>query len=249
MLYVTAVKLTLAATCLFLASYQDIKAREVDDRVWLTFGPCAVALTAVEALLSRDPHLYAMIAIGSAASAFIIGLATFYARLIGGADAKCLWCLSLTFPWHPLKGWEGAWPFDTYLPFFPISIFNSAVFVSAAAIIAIFIINVIKLAKGEPLLQGLDDEGTMKKVALLFMGLKVDVSKLSSGDFYRPLEVVEEGRRRARFFPPSKVELPNVNKVWAMPNLPFVVSLSIGLLTSIIIGDLALLIISSFLRA
>ena len=99
---------------LVVGSISDLKTREVDDKVWLFYGPLGVVLTAVRVVL--DPSLFVLVGI-SFAIVFIISMGLFYLGLTGGADAKAIICLGLTLPlppssWHPLIGFVH--------PFFPL---------------------------------------------------------------------------------------------------------------------------------
>lgn len=246
-MFYAAIKLIVAAACLSFASYQDVKTREVDDKVWLLLGSAGALLTALEVLHSPNPYTYGLIALGSAAASFILGIALFYLGLAGGADAKCLWCIGLAFPWHPLKGWEAAWPIGSYLLLFPLSVFNNSVLLSLLAVAAIFAINVKRLLAGAPLFEGVEGESVGKKLALMFLGLKVDASRVLAGEYYRPLEVLEEGKRRVIISLAPRGEVPKSGEVWAMPVLPFVVNLSVGAAVAAVLGDLALQLASLLL--
>ena len=100
---------------LVVGSIWNLKTREVDDKVWLLYGPLGVALTAVRVVL--DPSLLVLVGI-SFAIAFITSMGLFYFGLTGGADAKAIICLGLTLPLPP-SSWLPLIGFSVH-PFFPL---------------------------------------------------------------------------------------------------------------------------------
>ena len=81
-----------------LGSIFDIRTREVDDWVWLVYGPIGLALTIIRLFLDPSTLFITLISI-ALTTIFSFGL--FYFGLFGGADAKAVICLGLTLPLIP----------------------------------------------------------------------------------------------------------------------------------------------------
>jgi Flp pilus assembly protein protease CpaA len=79
-----------------VAAYQDFKKGEVSNRVWL-YAPFGLALTLIE-LFVYSPFLWSYTLVSMIFTA-VFGLILFYfTKEFGGADAKALITLSVSFP-------------------------------------------------------------------------------------------------------------------------------------------------------
>jgi len=90
-----------AVTLLFfvVSSILDLRSREVDDRVWLAYGPIGLALTVLTLIVDPSRVTFTIL---SAVIACAIAFGLFYFGLFGGADAKAIMCLGLTVPLVPV---------------------------------------------------------------------------------------------------------------------------------------------------
>jgi preflagellin peptidase FlaK len=71
---------------LTISSYEDIKTREVDDKIWLIFSPIGIIITLIEYFLNYIDFSYLILYVLS----IIISIIIYYSELVGGADLKAL---------------------------------------------------------------------------------------------------------------------------------------------------------------
>ncbi|MCQ8892864.1 MAG: prepilin peptidase, partial [Candidatus Methanosuratincola sp.] len=76
-------KLLVLGAALAVASYQDVKTREIDDRVWVASGLVGALLTVAEIIVS--PGYPVILAVFSALLTAAIAIGVFYLGLYGGA--------------------------------------------------------------------------------------------------------------------------------------------------------------------
>jgi preflagellin peptidase FlaK len=250
-------RVMVAGIILLLASYYDLKSREVDDKLWLVFAVVGVPLTVYRSLQRPEllVQLLASIVVGCG-----LGYAFFYLGLFGGADAKALICLSLTVPVYPVE----LNPNLVTGIFFPFSVLSNAALLSAVLVFPIFIRNLTwKLRSGQTLFHGSVSLGT--KVLLLFTGLKLNFASAGENLNFQPVEFLTltvEGdlQREYRLFIPAyeDVDVSAMKMavessaladeaLWFTISLPMLVFITIGFLISLLVGDLVTLLLGAVL--
>jgi preflagellin peptidase FlaK len=75
---------------LSISSYEDIKTREVDDRIWLIFSPIGIIITLIEFFLKYIDFSYLIL--------YVLSIIIYYSKFVGGADSKALITLSFLDP-------------------------------------------------------------------------------------------------------------------------------------------------------
>jgi preflagellin peptidase FlaK len=234
-----------------LTSVLDVRSREVDDRVWLVYGPIGLVLTIAATLLEPSRLLFTVVAI-VVSVAFAVGL--FYFGFFGGADAKAIMCLGLTIPIVPhsyltLLGYAQ--------PVFPIVVVITGYICSASAAVWYGCKNLVSyLRVGPKFFQGVEHESRWRKALAMVSGYPADVSRLRSVFYLYPMEEiterpegvqrkfrllfnVEEDRNKAvSDFCDTYSRLGLRGNVWVTPGLPMLVFITIGLVLTLILGDL-----------
>lgn len=260
----TAASVAVTAAFLIYASWRDYKVREVSNRVWVIYGPIALALSLSE-LLIFEPSKLPLFGISAG---FTIGLAflLFYSGGFGGADSKALMCIAVALPFAPVilsTPLYAAGLSPTSQVIFPVTIFGNGVLF--AAISAIYIVgrNVVWHRKtGKKMFTGtLAKESIGKKILILITGYKVTVDKLKAKWHIFPMEDVEDkgenGLERKLVVVPHDdgrdaiVErLSNAakagkidNYVWATPGLPMLIFITAGLIVALLFGDVVWLLV------
>jgi len=141
---------------LIIASYQDIKKREIDDKIWILMFILSFPITFLEIgeIINKGETLRLILYIISAITGVLLSFSFGYFGLTGGADAKALIVLSLNeVPINVLN------PLPT-LPFLSILI-NTVIF-SLSYSIYIFIKNIIFIKKGGELFSDINVNMWMK---------------------------------------------------------------------------------------
>lgn len=232
------------------ASLEDVKKREITDRVWLALLLFGVLVRVMDVM--ANPTLdHAFDLIVSVAVPIGLFLLMYYLGLLfGGADAKAFICLAVTVPKPPksvpiMNGY--------LLPFYVLSIFNNAILLSLSTILLNLAYNISWLLKGHPLFEGLEAESTSKKAVAFFTCRKVKTSVVrSSPNFTSAEEIAKapDGTERRRIKLMYRLSdngedevLPDAEYVLAHYYVPLVVFITLGFVASILVGDLVMSIV------
>ena len=245
---VDTVRVLLSLAMLGYTSWVDLKTREVYDIVWVVFGVLGIVLNLYEIYVgSLTLILFAVSVSFSVALALVIG----YLGLYGWADALALIALSILNPVQP----QSIRPIlGVASIIYPLSLFTNSALAGASFAVVLFIRNLINASRGERLFQGFEGGSTMKKVAVMFTGVKVRMSTVRGPPFQYPLELPpEEGssNRRLILMPDiqddesaeeifSTLREEGLSSIWVSHTLPFLVFITVGYIITLIIGDLAL---------
>jgi hypothetical protein len=207
---------------LSLASYKDIKTREIKNWIWI------VPTSAGGAILLIQYFTQAIALVTLLGIPLIIAFAylLFYSKLLAGADAKALITLAFLTP---------IWPKLDSFPFFPsILPFPFVVFINSICLIIPFMIILCfyNLIKGN------------HDFPYLFFGYKVPIGEAQKS-FLWPIEVIRNGKRKLALFQKEdkKANLENLKvlgkkEIWITTELPFALFLLIGFIITHLLGDL-----------
>ena len=257
-------RIILCLSFLIYASWSDYKTREVSNKVWVVLGPLALALTGFQFLAySPQPLQFAVSYVLSFAITSGLAFAVFYAGGFGGADAKALMCISLALPVYPNHLLSQ--PVGFISPLFPITIFTNSVLLGALSVFYALFRNILWIGRNkEGVFEGLEAESFWHKILALISGYKVKMSKLKNGHMY-PLEDVEvndygEKRRKLLVFPKDEereiilsriqenIKQENLEgEIWTTPGLPLLIFITLGLIISLVYGDIVWISLSFFL--
>ena len=237
--------------CFFaLGSYFDLKAREVDDKVWLIYGPIGFALTIARLMIDPSTWIVTFVSIGITT---FVSLGLFYFGLFGGADSKAIICLGLTIPLPPTS----IQPLLGYLhPVFPIPVLILGFMCSASIAVWYGMKNLLTYMKERgKMFEGLEKEAKWKKAMALILGYHAETSKLTSTFYLYPMEEVtkdEAGLHRSfKLYQDAEADrdamvsefsngikaLGYEGKVWVTPGLPLLLFITFGLILTLILGD------------
>lgn len=225
------IKSIIIGIALLIASIQDLKSREIDDKIWIIAIPIGLLLTVIEALTTPAyPYILAIISI---ITSTIMALGFAYLGLYGGADAKALIAIALTLPIPP----------DGSLLIFPITVFGNALYI--LMIVLPFIVtscliwNLIIRAKGVELFYDLKISN-WKKLLVMLIGVKVKAKIAYSVHFNLMERIEKNGSRGIKIIRrvEEKTEKVEGEYLWATPALPLIVFIFIGYLAYFLYGDL-----------
>ncbi len=240
------VRITLSFAFLIVSSYFDYVSRRVPNLSFIAFMPAAAALTIVSILLSTNIQTQFITFILYAGITSAIFYAIGHLGLFGGADALIMIGLSLAVPWpltviRPFLGVE--------LPILPISIFNNSLLASVIILPYAILSNLTWKSRTKlNLFAGLEKESPLKKIGAMLLCVKKEKSKV------QPYDLVAEKSGKLTLF--NKVQEEDISQeelqslpsnVFVMFSLPFVIFITIGFITTILAGDLIILLVKSFL--
>ncbi len=253
-------KLLVSYLFLGYASVEDWRKREVPDKVWLGLGGVGGALTAYDIYLFTQPFGLTQVSISilivptlvSIGITCVVAYVIFQSGLFGGADAKAFMAISLMMPLIPydLSAMVPVLPVSQVAnPFFPLSVFNNSVLLSA--LIALYMLGrnlSWKFIHQRTLFDDLPDLPAQKRLLALLTGYKVPSSSADKLRFYRVLTQSFHGHMRLRLRSDEEKISPElasrVKDIWITPLLPMMIFITLGFTVSVIFGDLALGIVS-----
>ncbi|MCC6013604.1 MAG: prepilin peptidase [Candidatus Verstraetearchaeota archaeon] len=240
---ISLIKTLVISIGLLIASIQDIKSREIDDKIWIILIPIGIFLTILEIITNKN-YPYTIV-IFSIITSIVLSLIIYYLHLYGGADAKALITIALFFPIPPY-GIEGT------LIIFPIIVFGNSLMATMIFLIFYIIIAIIwnsyLAIKGIKLFKDIE-ANIWKKIFAFIFGFKLS-SKIANSIHFNPIERICNGKRRIVIS--YKVEDKKVviegDYIWATLTLPFILFIFIGFILYFIYGDLLFRIITLLLR-
>lgn len=238
------IKAVAVGAMLAVASYQDLKTREIEDKVWVVGGVVGAALTLYEAATAQGyPFLLAAFSVALTAG---LAFGVYYLGLYGGADAKALLAIAVAFPFSPAS--EGS-------PFFPLTVLGNSLLLSVLLVPACLAVNLASLLAGRGLFEGVKASGAKKALALL-TGFRVSPSASRKVHFNLmevPIKGDPENRVALKLF--SRVtdedEAKEIDErrghVWVTPAIPMIVFFLAGYLMALLGWDLLFLVISALI--
>jgi preflagellin peptidase FlaK len=234
-----------------LGSISDLRTREVDDRVWLVYGPIGLCLTIVRLILDPGTLLVTIASIGVTT---FVSLGLGYFGLFGGADAKAIICLGLTLPVNPTY----IHSFLGYVhPFFPLVVLIAGFICSASLGIWFGLRNSLTYVKeGHRMFDGLEGESSWKKAMACILGYPAKLSQLRTKFYLYPMEevAVEDNtfHRSLNLYLSMETDREQVvseladsltklgfeGNVWVTPGIPMLLFILIGLILTLAFGDI-----------
>lgn len=228
----TFLQILTSMTMLGIASFLDIRTREVPNKLWTIFLPFSTLVTALSII--EDPTQVTLI-VTSIVVTSGIALLIFYLGLYGGADAKALITLSIA---HPIASIP---PLQTLM--LPLTTLTNSLLLMLLSTPIALLKNVHwKTTTHKSLFEGLEQEAVWRKIAALFLCVKV--SRASIKPYHMIAEQIsEEGARQLKLFQ----QIPDEDTVidekipehifiaYGLPMLPFIF---VGYIISLTIGDL-----------
>jgi Flp pilus assembly protein protease CpaA len=253
MLQLSLLQYAFALGVLAYASICDLKTREVSNWVWVLAYPTGFALTLVAVATAALNVETVILSVGIS---LVLGFVLLYFGFYGGADAKALIFVALTFPAYPtaFKALLG----DAALP--PVlTMFCNSLLLSLIYPLSIFTLNVRDFLRGKKMFEGINVT-LREKVLLLFTARKIGLDRLEKSLDYFPSEtvVMQDGKltRKLLHFIKAETDLspyitnlkenPELFKkgMLATPTIPFIIFFAIAL-ALIPLGNRNLWIISS----
>jgi preflagellin peptidase FlaK len=238
---IVELKLLLIGVALAIGSWQDIKTREIDDRLWLFAGIAGGLLTVAE--IATTPAYPLVLAGFSIVLTAVLAFGIYFLGLYGGADAKALLVIALAMPVNTFAA--------SSLPIFPLSVFGNSLVISLMIIPACLIANALRAGRGS-LFAGVK-ASALKKVAALFTGIKVSPETAKSVHFNLIEWPLPSGGSELKIF--HKVEevdetkrfVAGAKSVWVTVAIPMIVFFLGGFILAALGVDILIGLITLFL--
>jgi len=213
-------RIILAIGMLVIATFQDLKKREVHDILWIGFG----AIAAILIFLEFDNLSFIINTLISIA--IVVPFAFFFWRMgfFGGADAFALMVLSGLAPLITLSGGQIT----------PITTLTNAVILSLIMLIVNVFSNLRSIIDHEKIFEGFDESSSRKAIAF-FMGT------WSKNPRYSFSLQKTDGQTKKFDFSlkhAENAEFCTKQNTWVTPGVPFLIYITAGFLVQIFFGDI-----------
>lgn len=216
-----------------IAAYQDLKTREIDDKIWIVILAVNGAFTAFE-LWFYHSLIYLMLYLISVAVGLAIAAVMHFGKMMGGADVKALIALSLT----ETPKFRYIYGYVSVIP--SLAILTNTVILSLFAPLFIFLNNVRKI---DYLYNDLcPDESTLKKLIALFALTKVSLKEYEKNKHKYAIAERRDGSCKRIMLSLSLEEKDSdvqfSGEVWVSYLLPYILFIFLGYLCYVLGGAL-----------
>lgn len=217
---VNTVRICLAILMLSVASYTDIKKREIDDRIWMIFGGLSVIM-----LFFTPDISHSLVAIGISLIVVPVALLVWRIGFFGGADAFALIVLASLAPGATLSSSQVN-PFTTLIDVVLLSIIP--VFVNV-------IRNVISVLRHEDIFKGFETETQKNKIIAMFVGHRSKNPRFSFS-----IEKRDGNSRKLDFALKNadSAEFCSSSDTWVTPGVPYMIYILGGFIVQLVYGDM-----------
>ncbi len=244
-------RILLSIAMLGYASWVDLKTREIYDLLWIVSGGTGFLLCLYEVYLGEMTVISLAFPV-----LFSVALSVLLGRigLFGGADVWAFIALSII---HPSRPRYTSPLLSIVSVIYPLSIFSNSAIAGASFALILLARNIVKMLAGKPLFEGISSEPSYRKLVVMFTGVKVRLDSVRGPPFQYPLERPQElsGERKLILMPDinddetareifRRLKEGGVYEAWVSNTLPFIVFIAIGYGITILLGDIALYILS-----
>ncbi|MDE1861574.1 MAG: prepilin peptidase [Thaumarchaeota archaeon] len=204
---------------LAIASVLDIRKREINDILWISFGAVAVVLLVVGPEPWNELRLIAVSMIIAP-----IALVVWRFGFFGGADAFCLIVLAGLAPMTSLQPVQVT----------PLTTLTNAAIISIAPFFVNLGRNLLAISGKQDIFDGFE-ETRLNKVVALFIGYRAKNPRHSFS-----MERLVGGKKRLNFgfHHAENAEFCSTMDTWVTPGIPYIIYIALGFVVQIIYGDL-----------
>ena len=221
------VRLIAAFVMLGLASFFDLKKREINDILWIVFAGLSILLIFI------SPDIWASLrVVGVSLIVAPIALVLWRFGIFGGADAFCLIVLASLAPMLTINASQIT----------PFSTLTNAAILSISPLFVNLCRNVISMMRKEDIFKGID-ETRAKKIIAVFIGYRAKNPQYSFS-----LERMVDGKKQLDFSlkHAEQTLFCDEHGTWVTPGIPYVLYITAGFVIQVLYGDLILNIIHFF---
>jgi len=236
-------RIVACAVMLAIAAIIDFKKREIPDKIWIGFGSFGTLLAVIEFGLNPEGTTGS---IRNSVFLYILGIgiitpiayAVYKTGLFGGADSKALIAIAVILPTYDFMLYK-------IHGFTVLTVLTNALIISMSQVIINSTRNLIAMARGVPIFEGID-EGAARKALAFAMGYR----STSAVGYLFPMEGIDESGKRKFSFNPARYDefveesqsesqiVVSERGIWVTQALPFIVYIAIGLAITLTIGDI-----------
>lgn len=240
---------------LFYSCYSDLKSRRVSDKVWKYMLGSGSLFIIYDLLMGGIPYLKALFFSGVIVYVSVYVLCEL--GFLGGGDAKGLLVLSTLFPLYPVVDFLGkTYPLlgKPIIGLFTLTVLENATMLTILVPLGMFCYNLLHYSPE-----------MLKNPFYMFIGYRTEISSLKNKEHLALLEefeVDEKGKLSKKFARAGLDFDANQNselekyvkkgligkEVWVTPGLPFMLSITGGFITAVILGDFIFYIVMCLMQ-
>ncbi|MGI0018821.1 MAG: A24 family peptidase C-terminal domain-containing protein [Nitrosotalea sp.] len=215
-----SIRILLAISMLCIASYTDIKKREIDDRIWMIFGGLSVIV-----LFFTSDILHSFVTVGVSLIVAPIALIVWRIGFFGGADAFALIVLASLAPEATLSSYQVN-PFTTLI---------NTVLLSIIPVLVNVIRNIVSILKHENIFKGFENETQKNKIIAIFVGHRSKNPRFSFS-----IEKRDGDSRKLDFTLKNadNTEFCSSSDTWVTPGVPYMIYIFGGFIVQLVFGDM-----------
>ncbi|HEX5457050.1 MAG TPA: A24 family peptidase C-terminal domain-containing protein [Candidatus Nitrosotalea sp.] len=216
---VTTARMSLAVLMLSIASYTDIKKREIDDKIWMIFGGLSVVMFFFTSDMSHS-----LITIGISLLVAPIALLVWRMGFFGGADAFALIVLASLAPGDTFSNFQIN-PFTTLI---------NAVLLSIIPVFVNVVRNVVSVLRHEDIFKGFEGEKQKNKIIAMFVGHRSKNPRFSFS-----IERHDGNSRKLDFTLKNadSAEFCSSSDTWVTTGMPYMIYILGGFIVQLVYGD------------
>jgi len=224
------IRIILALIMLGIASFLDIRKREVSDILWLSSGAVAGIIYIFDFPTTYATQIQVVISL-SLTTAISFGI--YKSGLFGGADALCLIVLAAILPTY---NGQLSLSQATFHPISSLIVLSNAIILSLSGIIVNLVRNFIYSRNCGRLFTGLEYESPIRKTIALLIGYRTK----KQPHYAFLIESIVDGKRKFDFSLKSaeNSEYEVRSDVWVMPGMPLLIYMFAGFVIMLLAGDL-----------
>lgn len=217
---VNNIRIILALTMLSIASYTDVKKREIDDRIWIIFGSLSFVI-----LFFTGNIFNSFLTVGISLIVAPVALIIWRFGFFGGADAFALIVLASLAPGSTFAEYQVN-PFTTL---------TNAVIFSIIPVVINILRNIVALIRHEDIFEGFESETRKNKIFAMLIGHRSKHPKFSFSIETRlgKMKKMDFGMKDA-----DSTEFCSSPDTWVTPGIPYLIYISAGFVTQLVFGDI-----------
>ncbi|MFZ0184210.1 MAG: A24 family peptidase C-terminal domain-containing protein [Nitrosotalea sp.] len=217
---VNSVRIILAVIMLGIASYTDVKKREIDDRIWMIFGGLAFVILFFTSNISNSLWM-----IGISLIVAPVALVIWRFGFFGGADAFALIVLAALAPGSTFTASQVN-PFTTL---------TNTIILSIIPVVINILRNIVSLIRHDDIFKGFENESRKNKIFAMFVG-----HRSKHPQFSFSIETREGNIKKMNFGMKNadSTEFCSSPDTWVTPGIPYVIYIFGGFVVQLIFGDI-----------
>ena len=217
---VNSIRIVLAVMMLAIASYTDIRKREISDIIWMVFGGLSFVI------LFFTPNIYnSLWTVGISLIVAPVALLIWRFGFFGMADVFAFIVLASLAP--------GSTFVESQVN--PFTILTNTILLSIIPVVINILRNIISLIRHDDIFEGFENETRKNKIIAMFVGHRSKHPRFSFS-----IETREGNMKKMNFGMKNadSTEFCSSSDTWVTPGIPYMIYIFGGFVTQLVFGDI-----------